>query len=101
MATIYSVRSSYRRECNSFYASGDVCRLLITFANSLDPDQARRFVEPDMDPNCLALWLYSWKIFSEKLIKKNPQTTKKLAKITQHAKSKISPIREGVNISEK
>ena len=27
--------------------------LLITFANSLDPDQARRFVGPDLDPSCL------------------------------------------------
>ena len=26
---------------------------LITFANSLDPDQARHFVGPDLDPNCL------------------------------------------------
>ena len=28
-------------------------RLLITFANSLDPDQALHFVGPDLDPNCL------------------------------------------------
>ena len=28
------------------------CRLLITFANSLDPDQARHYVRPDLDPNC-------------------------------------------------
>ena len=27
--------------------------LLITFANSLDPDQARHNVGPDLDPNCL------------------------------------------------
>ena len=27
--------------------------LLITFANSLDPDQARQNVRPDLDPNCL------------------------------------------------
>ena len=31
------------------------CRLLITFANSLDPDQARQNVGPDLDPNCLTL----------------------------------------------
>ena len=35
---------------NSFPASGDFCRLLITFANTLDPDQN---VGPDLDPNCL------------------------------------------------
>ena len=27
--------------------------LLITIANSLDPDQARQNVGPDLDPNCL------------------------------------------------
>ena len=29
--------------------------LLITFANSLDPDEARQNVGPDLDPNCLTL----------------------------------------------
>ena len=38
---------------NSMPASGDFCHLLITFANSLDPDQARQNVWPDLDPNCL------------------------------------------------
>ena len=33
-------------------ASGDFCHLLITFANSLDPDQALQNVGPDLDPNC-------------------------------------------------
>ena len=28
-------------------------RLLVTFANSFDPDQARHFVGPDLGPNCL------------------------------------------------
>ena len=42
---------------NSLPASGDFCHLLITFANSLDPDQARQNVGPDLDPNCLTpLW---------------------------------------------
>ena len=31
------------------------CRLLIFFANSLDPDQARQNVGPDLDPICLTL----------------------------------------------
>ena len=31
------------------------CRLLITFANCLDPDQARKNVMPDLGPNCLKL----------------------------------------------
>ena len=35
------------------YARGNFCCLLITFANSLAPDQAQHFVGPDLDPNCL------------------------------------------------
>ena len=27
--------------------------VLITFANSFDPDQARQIVGPDLDPNCM------------------------------------------------
>ena len=46
------------------------CPLLITFANSLDPDQARHYVGPDLDPNCLTLWWYSWKNFSKKMFLK-------------------------------
>ena len=51
-----------------FPISGDFCHLLITFANSLDPDQARQNVRPDqarqnvgpdLDPNCLTLRWYS------------------------------------------
>ena len=42
-------------DTNSFPVSGNFCRLLITFANSLDPDQARQNVGPDLDPNCLTL----------------------------------------------
>ena len=38
-----------------FPASSDFCRLLMTSANSLDPDQARQNVRPDLDPNCLTL----------------------------------------------
>ena len=38
---------------NSSAARGDFCCLLITFANSLDPDQARQNVGPDLDPNCV------------------------------------------------
>ena len=41
---------------NPFLASGDFCRLLIIFANSLDPDQDRQNVGPDLDLNCLTLW---------------------------------------------
>ena len=40
----------------SFLASGHFCYLLITFANSLDPDQDRQNVGPDLVPNHLPLW---------------------------------------------
>ena len=40
---------------NSFLASGNFCRLLITVANSLDPDQDRHFVGPDLDPSGVIL----------------------------------------------
>ena len=32
--------------------------MLITFANSLDPDQDRQNVGPDLDPNRLSLCYY-------------------------------------------
>ena len=50
---------------NYFFASGDFYLLLITFANSLELDQAKQNVEPDLDPNHLTLWLYSQKNFSK------------------------------------
>ena len=38
---------------SSYYARGDFCRLQITFAKSLAPDQDRQNVGPDLDPNRL------------------------------------------------
>ena len=32
------------------------CHLQISFTNSLDPDQDRQNVGPDLNPNCLTLW---------------------------------------------
>ena len=69
---------------NSFPTSGNICRLLITFANSLDPDQARRNVGPDLDPNCLTLWWYSLKdffFFVKINLKKKSTDEKKNAKL--------------------
>ena len=37
---------------NSLSANSELCRLLITFANSLDPDQDWQNVSPDLDQNC-------------------------------------------------
>ena len=42
----------------SFLASGGFGHLLITFANSLDPDLAQQNVNPVMDPNPLTLILF-------------------------------------------
>ena len=43
---------------NSFLASGKFCYLLISLTNSLDPDQDRQNVGPDLDPNCLTLMVF-------------------------------------------
>ena len=40
---------------NSFLVSHNFRCLLITFANSLDPDQDRHSVGPDLEPNYLTL----------------------------------------------
>ena len=71
---------------NSFPASGNFCHLLLTFASSLDPDQAQQNVGPDLDPNLFDTLMVFLKDFFEKVnLKKNPQMTKKACKITQHA----------------
>ena len=58
-----------------------VCFLLITFANSLEPDQARQNVEPDLDSNSLTL-VVLWKEFFKKVdFEKNQQMTKKHEKL--------------------
>ena len=69
--------------CKEFApASSNLCFQLITVANSLDLDQARQDVGPDLDPNCLTLRVISCKKCSKKLIlKKDRQTTKKHAKL--------------------
>ena len=36
-------------------ASRDFCHLLITIANSFDPDQGQLNLDPDLDPNHLTL----------------------------------------------
>ena len=40
------------------------CRLLMTFANSLDPDQARQNVGPDLDTNWLTMMLFLKEFFA-------------------------------------
>ena len=66
---------------NSNLASSDFRHLLITFANSFDPDQNQQTVWHSDN-------LLFWKNFLKKLIlKKKQQMTTKEWKITQHAKS--------------
>ena len=43
----------------------------------MDPDQARQYVGPDLDPICLTLRWYSWKNFSKKLSLKKTADDKK------------------------
>ena len=49
--TIFSLIVHTKSNC--FLASGDFCHLLITFANSLDPDQDGHSVHPELDRNHL------------------------------------------------
>ena len=44
---------------NSFLVSSDFCQLLITFVNSLDPNQDQQNIGPDMDQNCLTCWKFT------------------------------------------
>ena len=46
-----SADDTSRQRVNSFLANGDFCRLLITVANSLDPDKDGEKVGPDLSPN--------------------------------------------------
>ena len=52
---LLKVRSMLKTLINSLFVSGDLYRLLMSFANSLDPDQDRQNVGPDLDPNRLTL----------------------------------------------
>ena len=49
-------RSSAEILGGAFLGSHYFCHLLITFANSLDPDQGWQNIGPDLDPNRLTLW---------------------------------------------
>ena len=78
----------YFANTNSFLTISHFCRLLITFANSLYPDQDWQIVGPDLGPNHFTFWEYSWNIFWKKLFfkkKKSQQTTTKTWK--KNAKS--------------
>ena len=61
---------------------------MITFANSLDPDQARHHVEPDLDPNCLTLIVILKEFLKEVDFEINQQTTKKHLKFPSRQRVK-------------
>ena len=52
----------------------------MTFAISLDPDQARHFVGSDLDPNCLTLRVFVKEFFEKNDFEKNQQATNDFAK---------------------
>ena len=59
---------------DSFFTSGDFCRLLITFANSSDPDQGQQNVVPDLDPNCLSIpTVFLKEFFNSKKVSRQQQ----------------------------
>ena len=61
----------------SCYFFACYCHLLVIFAKSLDPDQARQHVWPDQDPNFLTLRWCSWNFFWKMLNWKYQLKTKK------------------------
>ena len=69
----------------------DFWRQLITFANSLEPDQVQQYVSPDLDSNLLTLWYCSWKNFLKKFMLKKVSA--------QQQKHEILPSMQKVNVS--
>ena len=61
--------------------------------NSMEPNQAWQYVRPDLDPNCLTLWFYSWNFICWNFI---PEILfddgKKACKITKLAELNLCPI---------
>ena len=78
---------------NSFPPSGNFCLLLITFVNSLDIDQAQQNFGPDLDPNCLMVFLKDFffeKVNLKKIHRqqKNNKKTKKKKQTKKKTKKK-------------
>ena len=68
-------------QSNFLPASCELCHLLITFANRLNPDQAQQSVQPDLDPSRLELMLFLKENFEKSNVEKYLQTTKNHEKL--------------------
>ena len=55
MSIVVHGRQRINQMLNSFLAGGDFFRLLITFANTLDPDQDQHSIGPDLGKKNLTL----------------------------------------------
>ena len=66
-----------------------MCRLLITFANILDPDQAQQNVGPDLDPNYLTLKVFIKEFVEQVDFEKNQHTTKMHEKFPREQRDKV------------
>ena len=75
---------------NSHQMSTKVCLLLMSFANSWDPDQDRQNVGLDLDPTLDTLIVLLKEFFEKVDFENSEQTTKKVCKFTHHAKSWVS-----------
>ena len=73
----------------TFYLLDLLCHLLITFANSLEPDQARHLVGPDLDPNCLTLIVFLKELIIKVHLKKKSAYVKKQAKLSSRQRVKL------------
>ena len=62
--------------------------MLITYANSLEPDQAWQNVGPDLDPDCLTLMVFLKDFFERVDLEKNQLTTKTHTKLPRRQRVK-------------
>ena len=61
--------------------------LLITFANSLEPDQARQYVGSDLGSNCLTMVVFLKEFFQKVNFEKKTADDKKHAKFPNRQKN--------------
>ena len=78
--------------CSKHIASK--CQLLITFPDSLDPDQNRQNVGTDLDPNSFSLFdtlmVFLKEFFEKDDFEKNQRTTKHMKKLSSMRRVKAT-----------